>query len=133
MAKFTKGNQAAKGKGRPHGSYRGALLECIDPARFRVLVEALYRKALDEGDMTAAQVLINRLVPPLKPRSEAQPFTLPDGALLDQARAVMAAVAAGTIAIDDAKAMLSALADVAKIQEITDLIPRLEALEGGYV
>lgn len=107
---FQKGNQASKGRGRPPGSgFSAELRKVVGKDEFRELVEAIRGRAL-AGDMTAAGILINRLVPTLRPRSEAIRIELPDGTPLDQARAVVAAVV--------------------RIEEITDLIRRIAALEG---
>lgn len=131
MAKFTHGNTASKGKGRPKGSgcYRAELNAAIGKTEFSALVRHLYGLAMG-GDMTAAHVLINRLVPPLRPKDEPIRVKLPHGDVLEQARALVAAVADGQITPGDGKALLDALAAVVKIQEITELVKRVEALEG---
>lgn len=130
MAQFTKGNQASKGKGRPHGSgYREALLKAVGKPQFLELVEVL-RVAAMNGDMAAMALLMGRLAPPLKPSAELIRFDLPEGDALTQGRAIVAGVAAGQLTPSDGKALLDGLAAVVKIQEVTDLIPRLEALEG---
>jgi hypothetical protein len=129
MAKFTKGNRASVGKGRPPGSgYRAELLAAIGKDEFRALVRHLYGLAM-AGDMAAAGVLVGRLVPPLRPKDEPITFALPEGDPLEQARALVAAVAAGQVTPQDGKLLLDALAAVVKIQEVTELIPRIEALE----
>ena len=128
---FQKGNQYSKGKGRPPGTgYRAELLKAIGKPQFLELVEVLRTAAL-AGDMSAMGLLMGRLAPPLKPSAELIRFELPDGTPLDQARAVVAGVAAGQLTPADGKALLDGLAAVCKIQEVTDLIPRLEAIESG--
>jgi hypothetical protein len=82
------------------------------------------------GDTAAAGLLLSRLAPSLKPRDELIAVKLPDGDVLAQARAVVAAVADGQITPGDGKALLDGLAAVVKIQEITELAKRVEALEG---
>ena len=130
MAKFTKGNQLSKGKGRPPGSgYRAELLAAIGKDDFRAMVAYLFSQAM-AGDMQAAGVLMNRLVPPLRPKDEPVSVGLPDGGPLEQARAIVAAVAGGTLTPQDGTALLDGLAALVKIQEVTEVIPRIEALEG---
>ena len=134
MAKhtFQKGNQFSKGKGRPKGSggYRAELLAAIGKAEFSALVSHLYRLAM-AGDMQAAGVLVGRLVPPLRSKDEPVSVDLPDGTPLDQARAIVAAVAAGTLTPQEGKTLLDGLAAVVRIEEVTELTRRIEALEGG--
>lgn len=127
---FKPGNQYSKGRGRPRGSgYREALLKAIGKPEFLELVEVLRTAAL-AGDMAAMGLLMGRLAPPLKPSAELIRFELPDGDALTQARAIVAGVAGGQLTPADGRALLDGLAAVVKIQEVADLIPRLEALEG---
>ena len=127
---FEKGNQVSKGHGRPPGSgFTSELKKVVGKDEFRTLVRAIYDQAL-AGDTAAAGILVNRLVPPLRPASEPVAIPLPaDATPLDTALAVMAATAGGTLSPTDGKMLLDALAAVVKIQEIADLIPRIEALE----
>ena len=130
MAKFEKGNTESRGRGRPPGSgYRSELLAVVDKTKFKKLVENLFKLA-EAGDMSAASVLINRLVPPLKPRDESVLFKLPYGTMLERADAVLVAVSRGELSPGEGKLILEGMAAVMKIREITDMIPRLEALEG---
>ena len=133
MAKhqFQKGNQFSRGKGRPPGSggYRAALLQAVGPDEFAALVSHLYGLAM-AGDMQAAGVLVGRLVPPLRSKDEPVSVDLPDGTPLDQARAIVAAVAGGVLTPQEGKALLDGLAAVVKIEEVTELEKRISALEG---
>jgi energy-coupling factor transporter ATP-binding protein EcfA2 len=97
--------------------------------RWRAMVAYLFSQAM-AGDMQAAGVLMNRLVPPLRPKDEPVSVGLPDGGPLEQARAIVAAVAGGTLTPQDGTALLDGLAALVKIQEVTEVIPRIEALEG---
>jgi hypothetical protein len=77
-------------------------------------------------------LLIERVVPPVKAIEltvELPPIT--DGTLSEHARRVLTAVAEGSIAPDQASALISALAGVAKITEVDDLIRRIERLEAA--
>ena len=133
MAKhqIQKGNQFSKGNGRPKGSgaYRLELQAAVGEDKFRALVSHLFRLAM-AGDMQAAGVLVGRLVPPLRSKDEPVSVDLPDGTPLDQARAIVAAVAGGTLTPQDGKALLDGLAAVVRIEEVTELTRRIEALEG---
>jgi hypothetical protein len=81
------------------------------------------------GDMTACRLMLERLVPAIKPASEPVSFDLSDGTPTDQARSILAAIAAGDIPPDQGKALIEALASVARIAEIDELCRRLAALE----
>lgn len=80
---------------------------------------------------TQSQALIaNRLMPTLKPQSEAvvlpEPLT---GSPADMAKQLIQFAGAGAISTSTAQELLSALADVLKIVEITELEKRLAQLE----
>ncbi|MFZ4655344.1 MAG: hypothetical protein ACOYLM_13435 [Methylococcaceae bacterium] len=113
----------------PGSGYGTALKKLVGKAEFAKLEEVIRTRALD-GDMAAAGILINRLVPAFRPRGEVIQFTLPDCSPLEQARAIVAGIAEGAMPPQDGKLLLDGLAAVLKIQEVTDLIPRIEALEG---
>lgn len=93
---FQKGNTHSVGKGRPPGSgFSAQLREVVGKEQFKGLVQSLLERAM-AGDTAAAGVLINRLVPALKPVAEPIRLELPDGNLSDQAGAVVQAIAAGS-------------------------------------
>ena len=80
---------------------------------------------------TQSQALIaNRLMPTLKPQSEAVVLPEPlNGTSADMARQLIQFAGAGVISTSTAQELLSALADVLKIVEITELEKRLAQLE----
>lgn len=98
---------------------------------FDELVGTIKAAALT-GDMTAAGLLLNRLVPAIKPVQ--MPVTAPSvakaGTLVEKAEAIIDAVAAGQLAPADGKLLLEGLAAVARIVETEDLARRIAALEG---
>lgn len=82
------------------------------------------------GDTQAMAMLANRLVPALKPQSEAVVLPEPlQGTSADMARQLIQFAGAGAISTSTAQELLSALADVLKIVEITELEKRLSQLE----
>jgi hypothetical protein len=84
------------------------------------------------GDTAAAGLLINRLVPALKPAAEPIRLDLPDGTLSDQAGAVVQAIAGGSIAPGDGKLVLDALSAAAALGQVAELEARIAALEGHH-
>ncbi|MDT8878522.1 DUF5681 domain-containing protein [Halomonas saccharevitans] len=95
------------------------------------VVEKVVSAAL-AGDMTAAKVVIDRLLPPLK----AQPAPIhvdlegADG-LAGVSRRLVDEAAAGRVPADVASQLVAALGQVARITEIDELERRLAALESA--
>ena len=85
--------------------------------------------AAKNGDMQACRLILERMVPAIKPISECVHFEFAGDNPTDQARSIMAAIAAGQIPPDQGRALIEALASVAKIAELDELSRRLEALE----
>lgn len=82
------------------------------------------------GDLQAAAMLADRLYPKMKPQGETITLSKPlNGSLADNARTILELVADGELSPDTAKELLSALADVGKIIEVSELEKRLEKLE----
>ena len=80
--------------------------------------------------MQAAKIILDRLVPSLRPVEMPAVLTLPAGATLaGQAQAVIDAAAAGELVPSQAAQIVMALGGVAKIIEATELLKRIEALE----
>src|SRR5688572_10733530 len=93
--RFVAGNKASPG--RPPG--RGVVAELREKLAQDVdnVIKKLREKAL-EGDPAAIRILLDRVVPSLRPVEPAAPMELPDGDLAQQARAVVLAVANGELA-----------------------------------
>ena len=125
--KFAPGNKASPG--RPPG--RGAVAEMREAlaADLVGIINTVKARAL-AGDMQAARIILDRLVPSLRPVEMPAVLTLPAGATLaGQAQAVVNAAAAGELAPSQAAQIVTALGGVAKIIEATELLKRIEALE----
>jgi len=127
--KFKKG-QSGNPAGRPKGSgISGQLRKAIE-GEAASIIDALIEQAKG-GDTAAAKTLLDRVLPALKPESQA--ISLPElvaaPTLADKAKAAIDAAGAGDIAPSAASDMVSAIAGLAKIIETTELQKRLEALE----
>jgi len=130
MSKYklgTSGNPA----GRPRGivdKRKAVMLELEKD--LPALVEKIKTSAL-AGDMQAMQILITRLLPVRK--SSAETVDLPElasaGSLIEKADAILNAIAAGDIAPDIGAQLVTAIGTTARVEEITELRERLEALE----
>ena len=124
--KFTKGNKASPG--RPPG--RGKVAELREKLAQDVdTVIGIVREQALAGDQQAIRILLDRVLPSLRPVELPTPLELPDGSLARQAHAVVRAVAEGDIAASQAAQIIAALGGVAKIIENTDLVDRIAKLE----
>ena len=82
------------------------------------------------GDIQAAKIVLDRLVPPLKANTQAVQIALPDSASpLDIASAILTATASGTLAPDIAAQLVTAVGTFCRIEEIEELRTRIAALE----
>jgi len=131
MAKFKPG-QSGNPRGRPPGrSTAQGLRERLAERAGEVLAVVL--DAALSGDLMAARLVLERVVPALRP--QASPVELPAlaaaGTLTEKADAVLAAVGAGEIAPDVGAQLLTALGTVVRITEVEELTRRIEALEAA--
>lgn len=126
--------QSGNPAGRPKGAKnkKTALVEAFENEG-----SAIARKVIEAalaGDMTAANLVLQRLSPPLRARSEKVQFELtPDAPLTTQAQEILSAVAAGDVDPSTGKLLIDAISAFAGIKQVDDLEARLAALEGGRV
>ena len=114
-------------KGRPKGSmvlYRKILADRAEDMLQRMLELA------DAGDVGALRWVCDRLVPPLKARSEPARVSIPtEASLSDQGKALLRALADGNLSASEVAELIGALQAQAKLIEVSDLLPRVESLE----
>ncbi len=123
-----KAGQSGNPAGRKPGSGAiGKLRESISEALPGILAK-LVAQAL-EGDTTAARLLLERCIAPLKAAEQAEPVSLPGATLTEKGAAVLAAVAAGELSTGQAAALLAGLGALARVTELDELSARLDALE----
>ena len=103
--------------------------------RFPKLQEAgpeIVQKAIDEalkGDPSALRLCIERLIPRLRPQAALINVEAASSKIADIGRLIVDAALSGKVSPDAARDILSALSDVAKLKEITEIETRLKALE----
>lgn len=95
--------------------------------------EGLTRKAVEmalAGDTTALKLCLERISPAYKPSAKAVTLNMPPpNNLTDTARAFVNAAASGELPPDIAAQLVSAVASVARVEEMETLKLRLETLE----
>ena len=113
--------------GRPRSESTALRLQMAEHAEG--VLHAVLEAALS-GDMAAAKMILDRLVPPLRPHAESVliPLDAPAGPAAT-AEAILAAAVTGKIPPDAAMQLLSATASLTRIIETSELQARLEALE----
>ncbi len=125
-----KPGQSGNPKGKPKGATSsGALRDAIKKAMPQVL-QAMIEKAI-AGDVNAAATLARLAIPPLRAAEEPTPVQLAGGTLTEQGRAVLDAVARGELAPSQGQALLSSLADLARLRAEDDHESRLQAIEAA--
>ena len=126
---FIKG-QSGNPQGRPKGSGISAKLRQAIEGEAEAIIKAMIEQA-KAGDMQAAKALLDRVLPALKPESQAihLPELVAAGTMAEKARAAIDAAGAGAVSPSAASDLVSAIAGLAKIIETTELQKRLEALE----
>jgi Family of unknown function (DUF5681) len=123
-----KKGESGNAAGKPKGTGRlQAMREQLADDVPEILA-ALSRMA-KQGDPQAARLILERVLPPLKPEERPAPIALPDGTLSAQGRAVLSALAAGALAPGQAAQLLSAIGSLARVIEIDELTERITNLE----
>jgi len=86
--------------------------------------------AAQGGDVQAARLILERVLPPVKAIEQAVELQLPAGGTLTaQGRAVLLAVAGGELAPSQGAALLGAIGSLARVTAIDEFEARLTKLE----
>lgn len=121
------GNPAGKPKGARHKATQ-AVMTLLEGE-----TEALTRKAVElamDGDTTALRLCLERIAPALKSTAPPVYLDIPlSESLTDTAKAFVNAAANGDLPPDIAAQLVSAVASVARVEEMENIKDRLEALE----
>jgi hypothetical protein len=131
--RWTPGGQSPNPKGKPVGAVSPStklrkMIEEYMPGVIATLIVSARK-----GDTTAAGILLSRSLPPLRPSRDN---VVVDGVTskstpAEIAIAVTRAACAGTLPADVAADLAAALASVAKVREVDELVRRLDALEAA--
>lgn len=127
-----KPGQTGNAKGRPPG--KSAITKMRDSLAADVPeILAGLVIAAKAGDIQAARLVLERVLPPVKATEQAVALALPEGGTLTaKAAAVLSAAAAGDLAPGQAAQLIAALGTLAKIHEVDELAARITALEANH-
>ena len=121
--------QSGNPKGKPPGSGELQRLRASIAEHVPTILEQLIAAA-QGGDVQAARLVLERVLPPVKAIEQAVELQLPDGGTLTaQGRAVLSAVALGDLAPGQGAQLLAAIGSLARVSEIDELTLRIEKLE----
>ena len=116
-------------RGRAPGSGKIDKLRAALSKELPEVLETLVAQA-KAGDTGAIKLILERTVPALRPVDAPAVLNLPPvGGLADQGRAVLLALAAGQLPVNQATGILHAMAGLARLKELEELERRLAALE----
>ena len=121
--------QTGNPKGRPPGQSEITRLRSSLASDVSDILAGLVMAAKG-GDVQAARLILERILPPIKAIEHALELQLPDGGTLTaKVSAVLSAAAAGNLAPEQAAQLIAALGTLAKINEVDELAARITALE----
>ena len=127
-----KPGQTGNPKGRPPGVSAITKLRASIADEVPQILAALVTAA-KAGDVQAARLILERVLPPVKAIEQAVALQMPEGGTLTaQGKAVLSAVAAGTLAPGQGAQLLAAIGTLAKVTEIDELEARLTKLEAHH-
>ncbi|MFM2004455.1 MAG: hypothetical protein RLZZ09_110 [Pseudomonadota bacterium] len=127
MGQYQKG-ESGNPRGRPVGSGLQVRLRAAVGDRFDELVQVILDAAL-QGDMTAANLLLSRLVPSVKAVQEPTAFRLEGATMTEKAHSILTAVAAGELSAADGKALLDGVGGVVKVQDAEQTARQIELIK----
>jgi hypothetical protein len=125
---FQKG-RSGNPKGRPKGIQTQAKLRKAIEAHVPAIIDAMVEKAR-AGDVGAAKLLVDRVIPALRPTDQPAPVPLPHEGLAQSGQAILVALGAGELTPQQGAALLGALSTLARVVETDELVQRVAALEG---
>lgn len=125
-----KPGQSGNPKGRPKGSRNRTSLIAEEFEKEGSAVAQVVIQAAKNGDIHAANIVLQRLAPPLKPRSEKVKFAIDTTKpLTEQAAQVLQAIAEGDVDPDSGRALIDCISSFAGLRELDELTNRLSEIE----
>ena len=115
--------------GNPAGRPRGSVNKNLQ--MLRAAAEAILPDLIDRaksGDLEAQKLILDRGIPRLRAVSMPEAMALPGGTLTDQAKALVAQVAAGNLSTTVAAEIAGIITASARVEEVDQLRDELKAL-----
>lgn len=127
-----KKGESGNPNGRKPGTGQVAKLRNSIATHIPEIITQMVSKA-KEGDVQAARLLLERVMPPLKSMESNVSITFPENATLsEQGQTIIQSIADGTLTPGQGQALLSGLGSQARLIEITELEERITALENRH-
>lgn len=124
-----KAGESGNPKGRPAGVSKVQELREELAKDLPKIIEKL-REAAKGGDMQAARLILERVLPAMKPIEQPANLQLnSEGTMTEQGRSVLSAVALGQISPTQGSQLLGAIGNLARVSEVDELAKRLDAME----
>lgn len=123
-----KPGQTGNPKGRPPGQSEITKLRKTLMTDAPEILAGLVTAA-KAGDVHAARLILERVLPPVKPTEQAIELELKGDTLTEQGRAVLSAVSAGALAPGQASQLIAAIGTLARVAEVDELTERITKLE----
>jgi len=120
----TSGNPA----GRPSGTGQIGQLRAAIGERVPAILEKLINQATS-GDVGAARLLLERVLPPLKAEELPVAFELQPGTLTARSAAILQEVASGNLSATTGTQLIAAIGSLARVTEVDELARRIDLLE----
>ena len=121
--------QTGNPKGRPPGQSEITRLRASLAGDVPDILAGLVMAA-KSGDIQAARLVLERILPPIKAIEQAVELQLPSGGTLTaQGHAVLSAVAMGELAPGQGAALLGAIGTLARVTDFEQIEARLKILE----
>jgi hypothetical protein len=116
-------------KGKPKGSGAVQKLRMQISSALPEIIKKVSDAAL-AGDIQAARLILERVIPPVKAIEQTQALNIPiGGTLTDQGRGVLAAIAAGDISPGQGAQLIAAIGSLARVADMDEMSKRLTKLE----
>ena len=127
-ANLWKPGQSGNPAGRPPGqsviTRLRAQIEPDTPAILQVMVAAA-----KGGDIQAARLILERIIPPIKPTEKAIELPLMGDSLTEMGRAVLAGISVGEVAPTQGSHLIASIGALSRLIQIDELERRITLLE----
>ena len=132
MSKLNRGRwepgRSGNPAGRPSGTGQVAEIRAAIGERVPAILEQLITQAIS-GDVSAARLLLERVVPPLKAEELPVAFELQPGTLTARSATILQEVASGNLSVATGTQLIAAVGSIARVIEVDELARRIDLLE----